>query len=107
VQNLLERVSLPAGAIATPANPTPSNIFGTISGVVPATNQTLTVQVQYGTTTQNIPVQNFAFGASISDTAFEGSLPLTVRVNRTVSGNTTTILTRQVNKGHGRARPSS
>ncbi len=101
LQGLLERVSLPAGAIATPASPAPKDVYGTVTGVPAATNQTLTVQIQYGSTTQNIPVQNFAFGAEVTDTAFDGSLPLTVRVNRTVSGNTTTLLTRQVNKGPG------
>lgn len=101
VEDQLERLSLPAGAIATASNPTPSDIYGTITGIGAATNQTLSVEVQYGSTFQTIPVQNFAFGAVISDTAFEGSLPLTVRVKRTVSGITTTLYTRRVNKGPG------
>ncbi len=101
VEDQLERLSLPSGAVATASSPDPREVYGTITGVLPATNQTLTVEVQYGSTIQTIPVQNFAFGGQITDTAFEGSLPLIVRVKRTASSATTTILTRRVNKGPG------
>ena len=101
VQDQLARVSLPAGAIATASSPTPKDVYGTITGVQATSGQTLSVEVQYGSTMHVIPVTNFAFGAAIADTAFEGSLPLTVRVKRTTNQGTTTLLTRRVNKGPG------
>ncbi|MBL8059232.1 MAG: hypothetical protein JNK63_00785 [Chthonomonas sp.] len=101
VQDQIARVSLPAGAIATASNPTPKDVYGTITGVAAASGQTFTVEVQYGSTVHIIPVSNFAFGATITDTPFDGSLPMTVRVKRTTGQGTTTILTRRVNKGPG------
>lgn len=101
LQDQLGRVSLPAGAIATAASPDPKDVYGTITGVAAASGQTFSVEVQYGSTVHVIPVTNFAFGGAITDTAFEGSLPLTVRLKRTTGQGTTTILTRRVNKGPG------
>lgn len=101
IRDGIERVSLPAGAIATTANPTPNNFYGTVTGVPESSLQTLTVQLQYGSTVRNFNVRNFAFGGLVEDTAFQGSLPLTVRVQRTIAGDTTPILTRRVNKGPG------
>lgn len=101
VGDQLERVSLPAGAIATATNPTPNNFFGTVTGVLPASNQTLSLEVSGLFATVTIPVTNFAFGTRITDANFDRPQPLTVRVRRTVGANTTTIFTRRVNKGVG------
>lgn len=101
VLDAIERVALPAGAIATTANPNPKNFYGTIEGISASSSVPLVVRVQYGSTSQDIPVKNLAFGALITDTAFQQSLPLTVKVFTNVNSTLTEIYSRRVNKGPG------
>lgn len=100
VQDRISRVYLPAGAIATGANPSPKNFYGTIVG---ATNQgTLKVRLTYGVTVvDNIPVNNFAFGTSIGGPQFNGPNRCRIEVIQTINSVSTTIIDRRVNKGPG------
>lgn len=100
VQDRISRVYLPAGAIATGANPAPKNFYGTIVG---ASNQgSLKVRLTYGATVvDNIPVNNFAFGVSIGGIQFGGANRCRIEVVQTINSVATTIIDRRVNKGPG------
>lgn len=96
------RVSLPAGAIATGANTSFKPLYGTLVGFPrPTAGQTWSVQVSYGSATQNTLVQNQAFSFNFSDANFDRAQSITVRVIRTVGGVPTTLLTRKVSKPKG------
>lgn len=101
VRDFSQRVMLPAGAIATASNPTPKNFFGTLSGINPASGATFSIQLEYGSTITTIPVQNFAFGTLINDSLFSTSIPVTIRVRRTLGATTTTVMSRIVSKAPG------
>lgn len=100
VQDRITRVYLPSGAIATGANPSPRNFYGTIIG---ASNEgSLKVRLSYGSTVvDDIPVNNFAFGTSISGTQFSQSNRCRIEVVQTINSVATTIIDRRVNKGPG------
>jgi hypothetical protein len=101
VRDFNQRVMLPAGAIATASNPTPKNFFGTLSGITTGGSASFSVQLEYGSTIITVPVQNFAFGTLVNDSLYNSSIPVTIRVRRTVGANTTTVMTRVVSKAPG------
>jgi hypothetical protein len=89
------RVVLPAGSFSTGTNPLTNNFIGTLTGLAPGT---YTVSVEWiGGSQTNIPVQNFAFGARITDSSYNNAQPVTVRVFL----NAAEIFSRRVNKGVG------
>jgi hypothetical protein len=91
-----QRVNLPAGAVYD-SNGLRLQASGTVSGF--GTNvANMTVRLTWaGGDSGDISVQNGAFGASISSTTFEKAQPVTVVLKQ----GTTTVLTRQINKGRG------
>lgn len=96
------RVSLPAGAAATGANPNFRPLYGTLVGFPrPAAGQTLSIQLTYGSATQNALVQNQAFSFDFNDSNYDRAQSITVRVIRTVGGVPTTLMTRKVSKPKG------
>ncbi len=102
VQDQLERVYLPIGAIATPSQSTPRDFYGTVVGANLLTGDTLRLRVSVnGTAISDVPVSRNAFGALINTPAFLNNARLEVSVVRTRSGVETTLLTRKVNKGPG------
>lgn len=96
------RVSLPAGAVATGANPNFRPLYGTLVGFPrPAAGQSYSVQLTYGAAAQNVSVQNQAFSFNFNDANFDRAQSITLRVIRTVAGVPTTLLTRKVSKPKG------
>jgi hypothetical protein len=102
VQDQIARVYLPAGAIATFANPTPNDFYGTVVGAGISGGATGRVQVFSGLTLlAEAPIRNGAFGTLINTSTFLGTRSLTVKVIRTSGAIDTEILSRKVNKGPG------
>ncbi len=99
-QDRLARVTLPAGAIATPANPVPKTVFGTVTGIVPETGAAYSVRFRRGSTTWNLPLENFAFGGDL--TGAPTLTDLRVEVVRTLNSVTTVLATRFVNRTDAR-----
>ncbi|HVL38072.1 MAG TPA: hypothetical protein VM328_01655 [Fimbriimonadaceae bacterium] len=100
VQDQLERVYLPAGAIATASSPLENDFYGTVLGLGLTSGQTATVSVftSGGTAlATNVPVRNGAFGTRIATSAFLGRGALLVRVFMGANE----VLARRVNKGPG------
>lgn len=98
VGDQLERVYLPAGAIATVTNPTPNTFFGTVIGA----SGTLHVKASIGANViANVPVVNGAFGINVADTGFLGNASVLIQVIQTVSSVDSPILSRVVDKGPG------
>lgn len=101
-QGKIARSYLPAGGFSTGAVPTPRDFFGTLVGVPLTSTDTYTITVEWvGGVQPGIPIQNFAFGATIADPNFQRAQPLTVRVFRSSGGAPTEIFSRRVNKGQG------
>ncbi len=99
VEDRIARVYLPAGAVATAANPTPNNIYGILTGVTEGTDTVYTVNVGRGADVQTVSVRNLAFGASIPGFESAGSLDINV-IRSTLLGQSI-IFHRRVNKGPG------
>lgn len=96
------RTYLPAGAIATPANPTPANLYGTVTGTESDSSATYDVRVTWAGGSATTPVTQFAFGARIATGNWTGSQRrVLVELLRTAQGNTTVVFSRTVNKGPG------
>lgn len=96
------RVYLPAGAITTGTDSTPNNIYGTLTGFKEIPSSVLRVNVEWvGGSLQGIAVNNFAFGAEITDPTFTPAQKCTVRVFRVQGPTVTEIQTLEVNKGYG------
>lgn len=98
VQDQIQRVSLPAGAIATATNPTPNDCYGTLVGASTAGGATYVVRVKRGSASVDFPVQNYAFGGS---SGFDTASRLIFEVRKTVASVTTVVASRTVNKGPG------
>lgn len=97
VSDKIARAIVPVGSIATAANPTENNFYGTLSGSN-LTGGTLSVRAFIGSTNLGtVPVRNFAFGTNYTQVAFAGYARL--RVDILKGGNV--IATRFVNKGPG------
>jgi len=97
VGDRIARANVPVGSIATAANPTENNFYGTVSGSG-LTGGTLSVRAWIGNTNLGtVLVRNFAFGTNYAQTAFAGYARL--RVDILKGGNV--IASRFVNKGPG------
>jgi hypothetical protein len=102
VADQLQRVYLPAGAIATASNPSEKDFYGTVVGVTRETGDTLRVRINVnGTQLADVPVQNDAFGTTIGTASFLGYAKVTVSVVLNHNGADDTVLTRVVDKGPG------
>lgn len=102
VQDQIERVYVPVGAIATPSQPNPRDLFGTVVGANLQVGDTLRLQVTVnGNAISDVPVTRNAFGVLLNTSDFLNNARLVVRVVRNRLGNDTTLLTRKVNKGPG------
>ncbi len=102
VQDRVARAYVPAGTIATASNPTPNDLYGTVTGLSLGTGVTARVRFTYGATTvDNITIKNGAFGARINNSAYLNYQRCKAEVVRTQSGLDTVVLTRFVNKGPG------
>lgn len=102
VQDQIERVYVPVGAIATPSQPNPRDLFGTVVGANLQAGDTLRLQVTVnGNAISDIPVTRNAFGVLLNTSDYLNNARLVVRVVRNRLGNDTTLLTRRVNKGPG------
>lgn len=99
---VVSRVVLPAGSYSTGSSPSTKNFYGTLLGLPPLTSGTYEVTIEWiGGSHGPITAQNFAFGASIADSAFEASQPCLVRVVKNDILGTTELYARRVNKGFG------
>lgn len=97
VGDKIARAYLPAGAIATAADPAEKNFYGTVTGI-PSNGGTLQVKAYIGATLLGTAlVRNFAFGTTYNQAAYAGYARLKVDVLR----NGTVVYTRFVNKGPG------
>jgi len=103
VGDQLQRVFVPAGAIATATHTSPNDFYGTVEGAVVNSGDTMRVDVVVGgSVIASAPVTNNAFGITIGATGgYSGYASLTVNVVRTRGGVDTTVLTRTVNKTPG------
>lgn len=102
VLDQIERVYLPAGAIATPANPTASTVFGCLTGIESGTGISYRIALTWAGGATMIPVLNGAFGAVVTDGNFlREQARVRVDVIQTKDGADATVLTRWVNKAPG------
>lgn len=102
VQDQIERVYLPVGAIATATMQTPRDFFGTITGANLQVGDTVRLKVTVnGAAIADIPIRNNAFGSLINTVAFSGNARIGIDVVRNRLGADTTLLSRKVNKGPG------
>lgn len=102
VGDRLARAYLPAGAIATAANPDPNNFYGTLIGLTPGAGASLRVRVTAGSkVVAETSVVNGAYGAKITDAAYTGYARLKLDILQSVGSTLTLLSTRFVNKGPG------
>lgn len=102
VGDRVARAYLPAGSVATAANPDPNNFYGTLIGVNLTGGATAKVRVTVGTTIMGTaPVRNGAFGIKITNAQYTGYARLKVDIFQTVGSTDTLLATRFVNKGPG------
>lgn len=102
IQDRVIRQYLPVGCIATPSTTTPSDFYGTVTGFSVPNGNSLIIRVHNGSDTNDVPVNNYAFGAVIGTANFKAARSLTLEVIRKDSlGSETILLTRVVNKGIG------
>ena len=102
VQDQLERVYVPVGAIANASQSTPRDFYGTVAGANLQTGDVLRLQVTInGTPISDVPVTRNAFGALINTPGYLGDANIVINVVRNRQGADTTLLTRKVNKGPG------
>lgn len=103
VQDRVARCTLPAGAVATAARPTPNNFYGCLTGFPESPDVAYSVRVSWGVGgTSTLPVTHMAFGGLLDPNTFEKTLAgVTIEVLRTSQGATATVLTRKANKGPG------
>ncbi len=96
------RVNLPAGAIASGADPAERTFAGTLIGLPRLAQGEYVIAVTWNGGQQGgIPVTNFAFGARLTDASFLRPGPLTVQVFRRDGGGTVEVISRRVNKTNG------
>ena len=102
VLDQIERVYVPAGAIATASSSAPNDLYGTVVGAPLDAGQSLVVRVSFGATTlADIPVMNATFGTLVGSSAFLGYNLLDVQLIRVAGATETVILDRVVAKGPG------
>ncbi|MEQ1822385.1 MAG: hypothetical protein ABL949_07740 [Fimbriimonadaceae bacterium] len=98
VGDRIARAYVPVGSIATTANPTENNCYGTITGLTITTGQVVQVRVSSGTAVLGtFTARNGAFGGLISSTLYTGYSRLKVEVLKA----SVVQMTRFVNKGPG------
>ncbi|HXH62057.1 MAG TPA: hypothetical protein VNI20_11950, partial [Fimbriimonadaceae bacterium] len=97
------RVVLPAGSVSTGTNPTFNNFYGTLTGLpIPATGVSYRVSIDWlGGSLGPIPVDNFAFGANITDASYLNAQLVTVHVFQVTIAGPSELFSRQVVKGVG------
>lgn len=96
------RVYLPAGAIATAANPTPNNLYGCVTGLDQSGGVTYQVRATWVGGSATASIANGAFGTNISTGNWGRSQSkILVQVERNASGNISVVNSRWVNKGPG------
>lgn len=95
VQDRVERLYLPAGAVATVAKPTPNNFYGCVTGLEPG--QTYSVEIRWNGGAVAIPVQNGAFGDSLPNNFEQSRRNIELEVRK----NGVPVLNQMVNKGPG------
>ena len=108
VQDQIQRVYLPAGAIATAANPIPNNFYGCLTGIDFSPSVSYAVKLSDGAgDLVKVPVLHGAFGVLIpgSDPEFpqftDARSSLKISVLETKNGAETEIYSRTINKGPG------
>ncbi len=102
-QGQIARAYIPAGAVATGANTTENNFYGTLVGL-PAVSGSTSYRIQVdwtGGSNTSITAQNFAFGARITDASFDRAQMLTVKVFRVQGATVNEVISRRVAKGQG------
>lgn len=100
VTDRLQRAYVPAGAIATGADTSENNFYGTVIGLGNATSAKVRVRIG-NSTVGNAPIVNGAFGITITNTLYPGFRRLQVEVLKTVNSVESVVLTRFVNKSVG------
>ena len=102
-QNQITRAYLPAGGVATGANTSENNFFGTLVGLPNVSGGSFyRINLSWVGGSQNgIPVQNFAFGFNVADSNFLKAQPITVQVFLVNGATVTEVINRRVNKGVG------
>jgi hypothetical protein len=101
VADVAPRLFLPAGSIATAAQPKANNFYGTISGIALTPPSTYTVRLRLDPASPIIseaPVTHYAFGATVASDDFVRARSLVVEL---VSNGTAILFQRRVNKGPG------
>lgn len=103
VGDQLQRVYVPAGAIATATSSSISDFYGTVEGASVQSGDTMRVDVLIGgTLIGSAPVANNAFGITLGTSGgYNGYGTLTLNVVRTRGGTDSTLLTRIVDKTPG------
>ncbi len=102
VLDRVARAYIPAGAVATGANTTENDLYGTVSGVNSGAGVTIRVRVTIGATVfDDIAVVNGAFGTRIDQSIFLNPARLKVEVVRRASSIDVVMVERYVNKGPG------
>jgi len=102
VNDQLERVYLPAGAIQTASDSTAKDFYGTIVGENAQVGDTYRLQVTVnGTPITDVPITDNAFGVTIGTPTYLATAKLVVNVVRNRGGSDTTLMTRKVNKTPG------
>jgi hypothetical protein len=102
VQDQIERVYVPVGCIATPSQPNPRDLYGTVTGANLQTGDTLRLKVVVdGVPVSDVPVVNNAFGVSIGTQDYLNNSVVVIDVVRTRNAADTTLLHRVVDKGPG------
>jgi hypothetical protein len=96
VQDKLQRVYLPAGAIAKATDPVESTFFGTVIGHTVAARVKATVGANL---VADLPVLNGAFGGNVTAQPFLNAASVVIEVVRQDNGQV--LLSRRVNKGPG------
>lgn len=103
VQDQMGRAYLPVGSIATSSSQTPSDFYGTVTGVFLQAGDSLKLQVKVGGA--SIPdvsvTSDGAFGTTLGSGAFLGYNTISVNVVRHNAGGDTLLLSRIVDKGPG------
>ncbi len=97
------RIVLPAGAVATAANPAENNFYGCVVGPDPGPNASYAVRISFGAEQVVVPVTHGAFGVTLNTANFELSQRrmLVELLRIPTSGATVVLNTRLVNKGPG------
>lgn len=96
----VQRAYFPAGAVATATNPTPSTVYGSVTGL---TSGTYSVKISWAGNEVTLPVTNGAFGDDVTLGNFLlAQRRVQFQVLRTPAGEgPQVVLTRLVNKGPG------